>query len=450
MVKVYTQMEEFVKAIGTSHFHNAQHLVVVALSQADSILNRQSNSSDYNKLLLLQQRANNLFLTLTALSHNQHQREMETCIKQLGEIKRAILRNTKTNVVLNQENNRQHISPNIHKELVVMIDIINNKSLSLSLLTPMQEQSVWHTLLSGFNRHSLVLPNAILYGVTVCIAALISYTIGMERPYWVPVSCAAVMLGANTTFTIHRAIQRSLGTLVGTIIGGIILTFAPSGIALFFLIGILQFFVENVIVRNYVYANMFIAPLVLIIVETLNPGNSISYFVSARALDTVIGSIIGVVGVLILWRDLSHRYVPKSLGKTLYNMSELINEMNGKNRKVAKDVEQKVVTNLINLRTVYDRTLGDFYRKQTNADFYWPAIMHTQHLGYLFITCSRGKHSLGITDKEFENLSELLQLMARKVTENNSSVIVPPTEQITSEEINTDLNELQRAIMLHK
>lgn len=450
IMKVYTQMEALIKAIGTDHFHHVQHSTVLSLSQADSILSRKVQSDKYKKLLLLHQKANRLFLTLTALSHKQNQADLEPYIEQLAEINRAIISDTKSKLILNQKNSRYHDIHVIEEELLAIVNVLNNKTVSQSIVVTLPQQSVWYTLHNGLNRHSLVLPNALVYGITVFIAALFSYSIGFDRPYWVPVACAAVMLGANTTFTIHRAIQRSLGTLVGIAIGGIILTFGPSGIALFFLIGILQFFVESVIVRNYVYANMFIAPLVLIIVETLNPGNSISYFVSARAFDTVIGSIIGVVGVLTLWRDLSHRYVPKSLSETLLSISSLLKNMEKKNQINIGIAEQKVLTNLINFRMVYDRTLGDFSRKNTNAESYWPAIMYTQHLGYLFITYSRDQHPIKINDTDYARLSELFQLLSHQVTQKNSSNTMLETDEIISEEVKTDINGLQKAIMLVK
>lgn len=451
MMKVYTQIEALINAIGTDHFHNVQHSTVMALSQADSIFtNSHKQSEKYKKLLHLHQKANDLFLTLTALAHKQDLTKwLEAYMEQFAEINRAITTGSDVKVTLSQMEDTNNECNDLHQDLLAIIEIINNKTLPQQSIVITKQQSVWYTLSNGLTSRSLVLPNALVYGITVFIAALLSYSIGFERPYWVPVACAAVMLGANTTFTIHRAIQRSLGTLVGITVGGLILTFEPSGIILFFLIGILQFFVESVIVRNYVYANMFIAPLVLIIVETLNPGNSISYFVSARAFDTIIGSIIGVLGVLVLWRDLSHKYVPRILSETLLSMSVLFTSMNQKNHSETSAAERRLITNLTNLRTVYDRTLGDYSRKRTNAESFWPAIMHTQHLGYMFITYSRNKQSIKIDDADFKKLSEHMQLLSQKITQKNLSKTMMKTGKLISE-IETDIIALEKALMLVK
>ncbi|MFP9035987.1 FUSC family protein, partial [Enterococcus faecalis] len=37
---------------------------------------------------------------------------------------------------------------------------------------------------------------------------------GFARSYWIPLSAAAVMLGTTVVFTLHRAIQRSAGTVI--------------------------------------------------------------------------------------------------------------------------------------------------------------------------------------------------------------------------------------------
>lgn len=449
ITKEYTQMEALIKAIGSSQYHHIQHSSVIALSQADSIfVNSRGQSEKYKKLLHLHQKANDLFLTLTALAHKQDLvKLLEPYVEQFAEINQAIKNNSNVKVTLSEDSKKEWMD--LHQDMLVITEIINNKPLPQEPIVAPKKQSVWYTLRNGLNSRSLILPNALLYGITVSIAALFSYSTGFERPYWVPVACAAVMLGTNTTFTIHRAIQRSIGTLVGIIIGGFILAFEPSGIALFFLIGTLQFFVENVVVRNYVYANIFIAPLVLIIVETLNPGNSISYFVSARAIDTIIGSVIGVLGVLLLWRDLSHKYVPKLLSETLLSMSLLFKGMDRKNDSEINVADQRLLTNLINLRTVYDRTLGDYSRKKTNAESFWPAIMYTQHLGYMFITYSRNKSSVQIDETDFKKLGEHMELLSWKVTQKDPSEMIMKTEKLTSE-IKNDIIALEKALMLVK
>lgn len=450
VVKVYEQIEGFIKSIGTDQFNNLQHTSVLALRQADSILAGPSNSSDsYKKLLLLNHMANDLLLSLTEISRNLNSRkQLQPYIEQITEIIRALKTDTKASIKIEQDKVINEFN-DLQAELISVIDLLNNDAYHYDDPTPVSRTKVWSTLYSGLNKHSLILPNSLLYGITVFIATFFAYTSGFNRPYWIPVACAAVMLGANTTLTIHRAIQRSLGTLVGIAIGGAVLTFEPSGIAIFFLVGMFQFLVELIIVRNYVFANMFIAPLVLVIVETMNPGNSISYFTSARALDTIIGSIIGVLGVLFLWRDLSHKLVPKVLSETLLSISSLLGVLYEKENAAISKAEHRLLTNLINLRTVYDRTLGDYSRKQTNSESLWPAIMHTQHLGYLFITYSKKQRSLHFSKEEYQQVKDLLQKLAQAIEQRDTPEKIRLDSSIP-DAIVSELYALQEALKREK
>lgn len=65
------------------------------------------------------------------------------------------------------------------------------------------------------------------------------------------------MLGTTVVFTLHRAIQRSAGTVIGVILAGAILFFKPGGVYIAFCIAALQCLLEMLIVRNYALAVPF-------------------------------------------------------------------------------------------------------------------------------------------------------------------------------------------------
>nr|WP_269448734.1 FUSC family protein [Bacillus nakamurai] len=62
------------------------------------------------------------------------------------------------------------------------------------------------------------------------VASLFAGGLGFHRSYWIPLSASAVMLGTTVLFTLHRAIQRSAGTIIGVIIAAAVLYGRPEGV----------------------------------------------------------------------------------------------------------------------------------------------------------------------------------------------------------------------------
>ncbi|TDY46263.1 fusaric acid resistance family protein [Alicyclobacillus sacchari] len=137
--------------------------------------------------------------------------------------------------------------------------------------------------------------------VGICCAVLFAYALGNTRPYWVPIGCAATLIGTTVMGTIHRAMQRALGTTLGVFIAGAILSIHPSYIVLACIVFALQTVTELLIPRNYGLAVIFITPLALTITEIARVGMSVPALIHARFIDTLVGCGIGLVIRLLWW-----------------------------------------------------------------------------------------------------------------------------------------------------
>ena len=212
-----------------------------------------------------------------------------------------------------------------------------------------------------FDKNSIVFISAIRFGVITSIAAIIAYEFNLERSYWVPLSCVAVLSGATIVATFHRAIQRGIGTIVGILIARIILAIQPSGYIIALFILLLTFITELFIVKNYGLAALFFTPSALLMAENTSHGSfSFSYVASARVIDVLIGSAIGLLGVWVVGRRsassrlpyLSNENNPKS--GTVFITSVLgarsKRECRGKQGKQKNANQYDELTN-----TVYDR-----------------------------------------------------------------------------------------------
>lgn len=141
----------------------------------------------------------------------------------------------------------------------------------------------------------------VIIGVFVGLALAIAQLVQLERPYWVAVSCVAVIQGATLREVWTRQVHRITGTAAGLLLAWVLLVPAlgPWGIAL--LVTALTFVIEILVVRHYGLAVVFITPLTIFLAEAAHLGAGATQpLLQARLLDTVLGSVAGLLGGLCL------------------------------------------------------------------------------------------------------------------------------------------------------
>ncbi|WP_270089192.1 FUSC family protein [Sphingobacterium sp. SYP-B4668] len=136
-----------------------------------------------------------------------------------------------------------------------------------------------------------------IIGVFISSSLLIGHFFKLDNPYWIPISCLAVMQGLNVAHVGRRSFHRILGTFLGMGLTWILLILDLSPLQICFTILILQFIIEMLVVRHYALAVFFITPLTFFLAE-IGAGFDIDIdrLIGARLLDIVIGSLIGVFG----------------------------------------------------------------------------------------------------------------------------------------------------------
>lgn len=164
-------------------------------------------------------------------------------------------------------------------------------------------------------------------GLVMGTSLLIAYLLQLDNPYWIPISCIAVMQGADQHHVFQRSLQRILGTFIGLGFAWLILSFHPGALAVCLSILLLQFIVEMLVVRHYGLAVIFITPLTLLLAEagkamTANP----AVLISARFIDIVLGSLIGALGGWILYHRELHLRATRELRKARIAVRNLMSE----------------------------------------------------------------------------------------------------------------------------
>ena len=141
----------------------------------------------------------------------------------------------------------------------------------------------------------------VIIGVFVGISLALAQGLQMPRPYWVPVSCLAVIQGASLRAVWNKQLHRIVGTVAGVGVAWVLLrpALGPWGIAL--AVMALTFCVETLVVRHYASAVVFITPLTILLADAAELGRTPpAALIHARLVDTVLGSLIGLLGGVCL------------------------------------------------------------------------------------------------------------------------------------------------------
>lgn len=139
--------------------------------------------------------------------------------------------------------------------------------------------------------------DSVVIGAFVGISLALAQLLQLERPYWVPVSCLAVIQGASLRVVWNRQLHRVLGTSIGLLVSWalLLLPLTPWTISLTMMA--LAFVIEVAVVRHYGFAVIFITPLTILLAEAATLGSMPpSALIVARFQDTVLGSFVGLVG----------------------------------------------------------------------------------------------------------------------------------------------------------
>ncbi|MES0835566.1 FUSC family protein [Nocardiopsis umidischolae] len=245
--------------------------------------------------------------------------------------------------------------------------------------------ALWGALRSSLSGDSLIRPTALRMWVTVTAAGVFGLWLGLDHYYWVALTTTAVLQAGNVVLTMNRSVQRSLGTLLGVVVGAGLLMLDLPLAAVIVLAGVLQGATQLVVGRNFLYASVLLTPMALLLSYTASP-HPITALAESRIIDTVVGSAFGMAGSLLLWRKASATRLPQAIAGVLATtrqcmLAVLDQEVEigpGRRYRLRRDMRAA----LVSLRGVYESAIGDVPRAASTRPL-WPVVVATQRIGYL-------------------------------------------------------------------
>ncbi|PWG02975.1 FUSC family protein [Sphingosinicella humi] len=143
--------------------------------------------------------------------------------------------------------------------------------------------------------------DSVIIGLLVGLSLAVAQLLSLEKAYWVPVSCLAVLQGLSLRASWNRQVHRILGTGIGLGVTWVLLLVLKDGWTIAIAIILLTFLIETAVVRHYGFAAIFITPLTILLAEAPMLGDESSTgLIQARFIDTLLGAYIGFIGAVAL------------------------------------------------------------------------------------------------------------------------------------------------------
>lgn len=131
------------------------------------------------------------------------------------------------------------------------------------------------------------------------IAAFVTHALGASHPAWAALGAIAVIQGSHLHISMHRALQRMLGTVIGALAVWLVLQLDPSVTVVVLLLVGLQLATEVVIGSNYGLGQILVTPMALLMSHMAAPQSGAS-IAPERVVDTLVGVTIGMLIAVLL------------------------------------------------------------------------------------------------------------------------------------------------------
>ncbi len=132
--------------------------------------------------------------------------------------------------------------------------------------------------------------------ITLMVAEVAQQLLPIAHPYWVLLT-AAVVLKPDLGSVFARGVQRTVGTMIGVVLGAGVLAVVPAGPLLLIPATLFAFLFPFGASRNYGMLAVFVSPLVLLLTDL--GGTGTAGVAASRLLDTAIGAaVVLLVGYL--------------------------------------------------------------------------------------------------------------------------------------------------------
>jgi uncharacterized membrane protein YccC len=244
--------------------------------------------------------------------------------------------------------------------------------------TPLRERGrgMLGTLLDQLRGGRLAWTFTVRLMLCVGLAAVASEVLPLQRSYWV-VLTVAIVVNPDNGSVFARALQRGIGTIVGAVLGAVILAAVPYGPWLLFPMAVLAAGQPYGRLRNFGLGATFMTPLIVLLIDLLAPGGW--RLPEERLVDTLLGCAIVLLAGYAPWPSSWHSNLPPQFAATLRDICRFMEAALIPDPDPAArggwQPRRKAYRALGDLHGEYQRAMSEPAAVSRRASVWWPAII---------------------------------------------------------------------------
>ncbi|MDB5192723.1 MAG: hypothetical protein JWQ96_2286 [Segetibacter sp.] len=245
------------------------------------------------------------------------------------------------------------------------------------------------SLKSEIFRHSMRMSIAIAAGF------LLSHLFNLGHGYWILLTIIVILKPAYS-LTKKRNKDRLIGTVLGVLIGVVIVLLIKNSIALLCIMVVLMAFSYSFMRNNYLLSVLLMTPYIIMLFHLLNP-QLFQQVLRDRIIDTAIGSIIAFVASFFLLPTWERDKIKPLMINMLKEAREYLHVVAQKSVQDTTEQElqlarKNALVALANLSDAFNRMLSDPKRRQTGIKEIHRFVVLNHMLVSYIATLSHNKH----------------------------------------------------------
>jgi uncharacterized membrane protein YccC len=163
--------------------------------------------------------------------------------------------------------------------------------------------------------------HALRLGTVSAIGGLLAAGEHLVRGYWIPMT-VVIVLKPNFGGTLQRCVQRITGTVLGALIGALLVLASPEPWVLWGILPVLVFATFALRNFNYTLFSLALTPTVLLMLDIAHPITVADSFL--RILHTIIGSVLALLSGYLLFPLWESRRFPLHIAEALRSEAALV------------------------------------------------------------------------------------------------------------------------------
>ncbi|MGV0820556.1 FUSC family protein [Martelella sp. AMO21009] len=284
-----------------------------------------------------------------------------------------------------------------------------------------------------------VIDAALRLALCIGIAEIAGRFVSGDHAYWVPITVAIIMKPDFGSVFV-RAVHRSIGTVIGVLIGMALIELIPDRIGLVAAIAVLAALQPLAALRSYATKVVLLTPVVLLMIEIAVPATPFHYGLQ-RLDDTLVGAAIVLVFGYLIWPRSQNVTLASAFAASSRAVADFLAAASDGGAegagKTLGETEFAAYRKLSDLRTQLQKFSAEPPPAGREAASWFPAVVGAERLCDAIAVYAEGQR-LGDPTPDPERITRVAQAMADLNAHVPQTKRIEKTDRFTAVEAEID------------